>query len=166
MKYYQDITVATGWILRVTEADGSIAEVTILRQPEAGMEAGIEAGISDAICRDTPLLLEARRQLEEYFAGLRAAFSLPLAPEGTDFQKAVWRELENIPYGETRTYGQIARALGNPNASRAVGMANHKNPVAIMIPCHRVIGADGSLTGYAGGLDIKETLLRLEGAIQ
>ena len=78
----------------------------------------------------------------------------------------MWRELENIPYGETRTYGQIARALGNPNASRAVGMANHKNPVAIMIPCHRVIGADGSLTGYAGGLDIKETLLRLEGAIQ
>ena len=162
MKYYQDITVATGWILRVTEADDAIAAVTILRQPEAG----IEAGISDAICRDTPLLLEARRQLEEYFAGLRAAFSLPLAPEGTDFQKAVWRELENIPYGETRTYGQIARALGNPNASRAVGMANHKNPVAIMIPCHRVIGADGSLTGYAGGLDIKETLLRLEGAIQ
>ncbi|MBQ5703191.1 MAG: methylated-DNA--[Peptococcaceae bacterium] len=105
-------------------------------------------------------------QLEEYFAGLRAAFSLPLAPEGTDFQKAVWRELENIPYGETRTYGQIARALGNPKTSRAVGMANHKNPVAIMIPCHRVIGADGSLTGYAGGLDIKETLLRLEGAIQ
>ena len=158
MKYYQDITVAAGWVLRVMEADGSIVTVTILRQPEAG--------ISDAICRDTPLLLEARRQLEEYFAGLRAAFSLPLAPEGTDFQKAVWRELENIPYGETRTYGQIARALGNPNASRAVGMANHKNPVAIMIPCHRVIGADGSLTGYAGGLDIKETLLRLEGAIQ
>ena len=158
MKYYQDITVAAGWILRVMEADGSIVTVTILRQPEAG--------ISDAICRDTPLLLEARRQLEEYFAGLRAAFSLPLAPEGTDFQKAVWRELENIPYGETRTYGQIARALGNPKASRAVGMANHKNPVEIMIPCHRVIGADGSLTGYAGGLDIKETLLRLEGAIQ
>ncbi len=158
MKYYQDITVAAGWSLRVTEADGAIAAVTILRQPEAG--------IPDAICQDTPLLLEARRQLEEYFAGLRAAFSLPLAPEGTDFQKAVWRELENIPYGETRTYGQIARALGNPKASRAVGMANHKNPVAIMIPCHRVIGADGSLTGYAGGLDIKETLLRLEGAIQ
>ncbi|MBQ5683798.1 MAG: methylated-DNA--[Peptococcaceae bacterium] len=158
MKYYQDITVAAGWILRVMEADGSIMAVTILRQ--------LEAGISDAICRETPLLLEAKRQLEEYFAGLRAAFSLPLAPEGTDFQKAVWRELENIPYGETRTYGQIARALGNPKASRAVGMANHKNPVAIMIPCHRVIGADGSLTGYAGGLDIKEALLRLEGAIQ
>ena len=122
MKYYQDITVATGWILRVAEADDAIAAVTILRQQEAGMEAGIEAGISDAVCRDTPLLLEARRQLEEYFAGLRAAFSLPLAPEGTDFQKAVWQELENIPYGETRTYGQIARALGNPNASRAVGM--------------------------------------------
>ncbi|MBQ2015307.1 MAG: hypothetical protein II242_09000, partial [Peptococcaceae bacterium] len=87
MKYYQDITVETGWILRVTEADDAIAAVTILRQQEAGMEAGIEAGISDAVCRDTPLLLEARRQLEEYFAGLRAAFSLPLAPEGTDFQK-------------------------------------------------------------------------------
>ena len=112
------------------------------------------------------MLLEAKRQLEEYFAGIRAGFSLPLAPEGTAFQKAVWEQLEAIPYGETRTYGQIAAAVGNPNASRAVGGANHNNPIAIVIPCHRVIGANGKLTGYAGGIDLKEALLRIEGIIR
>ena len=117
----------------------------------------------DAALQDTPLLLEAKRQLEEYFAGLRASFSLPLNPQGTAFQKKVWQQLEAIPYGQTRTYGQIAAAVGQPTASRAVGGANHNNPIAIVIPCHRVIGANGKLTGYAGGLDIKEKLLRLEG---
>ena len=158
MTYYLDITVPTGWILRVLERNEAIVEVRILRQPEAVPDGFIQ--------QETALLLEAKRQLEEYFAGLRAAFSLPLAPEGTEFQKAVWRELENIPYGETRTYGQIAEKIGNPKACRAVGGANHHNPVAVMIPCHRVIGKDGSLTGYAGGVDIKETLLLLEGAIK
>ncbi len=158
MSNYLDMTVLTGWTLRVIEEENTVTELKILREPEPVPEGFMK--------QDTPLLLEAKRQLEEYFAGLRAAFSLPLAPKGTEFQKRVWRELENIPYGKTSTYGQIAEAIGNPNASRAVGGANHHNPIAIMIPCHRVIGADGRLTGYAGGLDIKETLLRLEGALQ
>ena len=111
---------------------------------------------------ETPLLLEAERQLAEYFAGARRGFDLPLAPEGTPFQKAVWRALLEIPYGETRSYGEIAAAIGNARACRAVGMANHRNPIPVLIPCHRVIGADGSLTGFGGGLDRKALLLTLE----
>lgn len=156
MKYYLDLQTELGW-LRVVEEDAAIVRLDILREQT-------EAPV-DWKRKDTDLLLEARRQLEEYFAGIRAGFSLPLAPQGTDFQKAVWRQLEAIPYGETRTYGQIAAALGKPKASRAVGGANHNNPIAIVIPCHRVIGADGSLTGYAGGLDLKEKLLHLEGVL-
>lgn len=110
----------------------------------------------------TPLLAEARRQLEEYFAGSRRVFDLPLAPEGTAFQQAVWEALRAIPYGETRTYGQIAAAVGRPKASRAVGGACHCNPIGIIIPCHRVVGSSGRLTGYAGGLDRKAALLALE----
>lgn len=110
----------------------------------------------------TPLLQEAEEQLTEYFAGVRREFELPLAPKGTPFQKAVWAQLLQIPYGTTRTYGQIAAALGKPAASRAVGSACHSNPLAILIPCHRVVGANGSLTGYASGMDIKEYLLELE----
>ena len=109
------------------------------------------------------MLSEARRQLLEYLAGRRTAFSLPLAPEGgTPFQRQVWRALEAIPFGETRTYGQIAAAVGSPKAVRAVGQANHRNPIPIFIPCHRVVGADGTLTGYAGGLELKRSLLELE----
>lgn len=111
----------------------------------------------------TALLNEAARQLEEYFAGRRRAFELPLNPAGTPFQKKVWKALRDIPYGETRSYGDIARAVDSPKAFRAVGMANHNNPVSIIIPCHRVIGSDGSLTGYGGGLDKKIYLLQLEG---
>ena len=95
----------------------------------------------------------------------RREFTIPLEPAGTPFQKQVWEALRTIPYGETRTYGQIAVQIGRPKASRAVGMGNHKNPIAILIPCHRVIGADGSLTGYGGGLDIKEFLLKREGIL-
>jgi methylated-DNA-[protein]-cysteine S-methyltransferase len=105
---------------------------------------------------------EAVRQLEDYFSGKRESFDLELAPEGTDFQKSVWKTLCEIPYGETRTYKEIAVSIGKPKAYRAVGLANNRNPVAIIIPCHRVIGSDGKLTGYASGLDIKEFLLRLE----
>lgn len=112
---------------------------------------------------DSPLLLLAEAQLTEYFDGRRRAFDLPLAPAGTSFQKAVWAALQRIPYGEVRTYAQIAQMIEHPKACRAVGMANHNNPIAIMIPCHRVIGANGSLTGYAGGLDVKRALLALEG---
>lgn len=108
------------------------------------------------------VLMKAKAQLAEYFAGKRKSFDLPLKPEGTPFQQSVWRALREIPYGETATYGQIAERIGNRKACRAVGMANNRNPIAIIIPCHRVIGAGGSLTGYAGGLDKKEFLLELE----
>ena len=111
----------------------------------------------------SPLLDAAEAQLREYFAGARRTFDLPLAPHGTAFQQRVWAALRAIPYGETRTYGELAAAIGSPNASRAVGMANHRNPISIVIPCHRVIGANGTLTGYAGGLEVKRRLLALEG---
>lgn len=111
-----------------------------------------------------PLLRRMRSELEEYFAGTRRTFTVPLAPAGTDFQRKVWAALRTIPYGETRTYGQIAVQIGNPKAARAVGMANNRNPIAIAIPCHRVIGGTGALTGYAAGLEIKAMLLELERA--
>jgi O-6-methylguanine DNA methyltransferase len=104
-------------------------------------------------------------QLEEYFAGKRRGFNFPLDLRGTDFQLACWRALLAIPYGETRTYRDIARVAGKPNAFRAVGMANHRNPIAIVVPCHRVIASDGTLCGYGGGLDVKRKLLELEGAL-
>jgi O-6-methylguanine DNA methyltransferase len=104
-------------------------------------------------------------QLEEYFAGRRREFSFPLDLRGTDFQIACWRALLAIPYGETRTYADIARAIGKANAFRAVGMANNRNPIAIVVPCHRVIASDGTLCGYGGGLDVKRKLLELEGAL-
>jgi methylated-DNA-[protein]-cysteine S-methyltransferase len=102
------------------------------------------------------------RQIEEYFQGQRTQFDFPLDFKGTEFQMAVWRELLQIPYGQTRTYGDIAKKLGRPGAARAVGMANHDNHLPIVVPCHRVVGHDGSLTGYAGGLHIKQQLLNIE----
>jgi methylated-DNA-[protein]-cysteine S-methyltransferase len=110
-----------------------------------------------------PVLAEAERQLTGYFAGTRRGFSLPLDFNGTDFQKLVWRALLTIPFGETRSYGEIARQIGRPSASRAVGAANGRNPISIVAPCHRVIGSSGALTGFAGGLDAKRYLLTLEG---
>ena len=111
-----------------------------------------------------PVLLEAERQLTEYFGGRRKAFALKLDMAGTPFQRKVWNALLTIPFGETRSYGQIARQIGNPTAVRAVGAANGRNPLSIVAPCHRVIGAGGALTGFAGGLDVKARLLALEGA--
>ena len=105
------------------------------------------------------------RELQEYFAGPRRQFTFPLDLRGTDFQVACWRALLEIPYGETRTYADIARAVGRPQGFRAVGMANNRNPIAIVVPCHRVIASDGTLCGYGGGLDIKRKLLELEGAL-
>jgi methylated-DNA-[protein]-cysteine S-methyltransferase len=105
------------------------------------------------------------RELDEYFAGKRRNFSFPLDLRGTDFQRACWRALLAIPYGETRSYADIARAVGKPQGFRAVGMANNRNPLAIVVPCHRVIASDGTLCGYGGGLDIKRKLLELEGAL-
>ena len=110
----------------------------------------------------TPLTRRMEEELGEYFAGKRREFDLPLAPRGTAFQLSVWEELRRIPYGETRAYGDLAKNIGNPKACRAVGMANNRNPISIVIPCHRVIGAGGALVGYGGGLDIKALLLDLE----
>lgn len=115
--------------------------------------------------RGCPVTGQARQQLTEYFAGQRREFDLPLAPAGTDFQSRVWALLREIPYGETVTYGELARRLGNPKSARAVGMACNRNPIAIVVPCHRVVGSTGSLTGYAGGLDAKAFLLKLEGVL-
>jgi methylated-DNA-[protein]-cysteine S-methyltransferase len=106
---------------------------------------------------------EAARQLRSYFAGTLHEFDLPLAPAGTEFQRTVWRALRDIPYGRTESYGELARRIGRPKAVRAVGAANGANPLPIVVPCHRVIGGDGSLTGYGGGLSIKQALLELEG---
>lgn len=114
------------------------------------------------ILSETPLLRKASQQLQEYFNGKRQTFSLPLCPIGTEFQEKCWNALLNIPYGETRSYKEIAIAIGNEKACRAVGMANHNNPISILIPCHRVIGANGSLVGYGGGLPVKKFLLQLE----
>lgn len=109
-----------------------------------------------------PLLCETERQLGEYFAGARTAFDVPLSFAGSDFQQRVWRALLTIPFGETRSYGEMARQLGNPAASRAVGAANGRNPISIIAPCHRVVGSTGKLTGFAGGLDAKAYLLDME----
>jgi methylated-DNA-[protein]-cysteine S-methyltransferase len=112
---------------------------------------------------DNPILVRAALQLQEYFAGTRNQFDLELDFAGTEFQKKVWQALLTIPFGETRSYSQIAEQIGNPSAVRAVGAANGKNPISIVAPCHRVIGASGKLTGFAGGLEAKELLLTLEG---
>ena len=113
--------------------------------------------------RETPLLGRGRQELLEYLSGERRDFDLPLQPKGTPFQLRVWNALRDIPYGQTRTYAQIAQAVESPRGFRAVGMANHHNPIPILIPCHRVVGADGSLTGYAGGVERKQRLLTHEG---
>ena len=144
---YMDSDIGTIWL----EAnDGGITRVAF-------------AGKAEDDTASCALLDEAARQLREYLDGSRRDFDLPLSLHGTPFQIAVWAALRQIPYGEVRSYGDIARAIGKPGAARAVGMANHRNPIAIIIPCHRVIGADGSLTGYGGGLDRKRFLLTLEG---
>ncbi len=111
---------------------------------------------------DHPVLLRAERELAEYFAGNRTSFGLPLDAAGTEFQKKVWSALSTIPYGATRSYGELARQIGAPKASRAVGAANGRNPLSIVVPCHRAIGSNGALTGFAGGLETKRYLLSLE----
>ena len=121
-------------------------------------------GIPRLVSRETPLLSKGRDEILAYLRGERRSFDLPLDPMGAPFQQAVWAELRRIPYGETRSYAQVAAGIGKPKAVRAVGQANHRNPLPIFIPCHRVIGASGKLTGYGGGLDLKEKLLELEGA--
>ena len=140
--------------ISVIEADSTITRLLL---PGTTLPNGIKQ-------QETPLLLQAATQIEEYFQGKRVRFQLPLDPAGTPFQKKVWQALLTIPYGETRSYGQIAAQIGSPKACRAVGHANHCNPIPIIIPCHRVVGTSGKLTGYAGGLEAKELLLKLERA--
>jgi O-6-methylguanine DNA methyltransferase len=155
---------ALGWALTVAR-DGKL--VWLGHTPdEAGAEESRRRWFPDAMHDPTAAPLpEVRRQLDEYLAGRRRAFDLPLDTRGTEFQRLCWQALQTIPYGETRSYRDMARLVGRPAAVRAVGRANHDNPIGVVIPCHRVIGADGSLTGYAGGLDMKRLLLELEGAL-
>lgn len=128
-------------------------------------EASAPSSRGSLIRRETPLLRDAARQLNAYLARETREFNLPLAPSGSDFMLSVWAALREIPYGATRSYGEIAARIGNPKASRAVGLANNRNPIPVIIPCHRVIGASGSLVGYGGGIARKRWLLSLEGAL-
>jgi methylated-DNA-[protein]-cysteine S-methyltransferase len=135
----------------------------LLAADEAGLRKVLFDGEPASDWREDPAsLAETVRQLRAYFAGELRDFDLPLAPEGTAFQLRVWRELRNIPYGQTISYGELARRVGSPRGSRAVGLANGANPISIVVPCHRVIGSNGRLTGYGGGLENKERLLALE----
>ncbi len=143
--------------LKLVASEAGLA--AILWEHDNPRRVRLEAASED---EQHPVLLEAERQLNEYFDGKRQAFSLDLDFAGTEFQKKVWHALLTIPFGETRSYGQIAKQIGNASAVRAVGAANGRNPIAIVAPCHRVIGSTGKLTGYAGGLDAKERLLALE----
>lgn len=137
--------------ITITECDSQLVSI------DFGDPSTTQLNISE-----TPFIKEVHKELEEYFKGTRKTFQLPLALKGTPFQKKVWQALMAIPYGETMTYKQVAEAIGNPKACRAVGMANNRNQIPIIIPCHRVIGSSGKLVGYAGGLHIKEKLLEME----
>lgn len=142
-----------------------IGKITIVGQEDAIIMIRYGAhSLQNARNVRTSLLDQAEKQLKEYLEGERKQFDLSLKPTGTVFQEKVWKALCSIPYGETRSYGQIAEQIGNPKASRAVGMANNKNPIIIMIPCHRVIGANGKLVGYGAGLELKEVFLNIEAA--
>lgn len=140
--------------LGIAEEDGAITDIWFWERDKGQTEG--------ALRQETPLIAEAKVQLQEYFDGKRQEFHLPLAPKGTEFQKRVWKALCEIPYGETRSYKEIAQAVGNEKACRAVGLANNRNPIVILVPCHRVIGTNKTLVGYGGGLDIKAALLELE----
>jgi methylated-DNA-[protein]-cysteine S-methyltransferase len=157
MNYVYKIISSPVGALKLVGSDQGLA--AILWENDNPQRVRVNASIED---NDHPVLLEAQRQLTEYFAGKRDSFSIELDPIGTKFQKEVWRALTAIPFGETRSYGDLAIQLGNPRASRAVGAANGKNPISIIVPCHRVIGASGKLTGFAGGLEAKAHLLQLE----
>lgn len=155
-----DPSDGAGFAVLARAAGGSLVELSLrtsVAAARAAMPDCAELGPGGP-----PPLLELRRQLAQYFAGERRAFDLPLAPRGTEFERRVWQALLAIPYGETRSYAEVAAAIGRPSACRAVGHANGSNPIAVVIPCHRVIGSDGSLTGYGGGLPLKRFLLDLE----
>ncbi len=146
------------------EMSSPIGPLTLVEEDGAIVQLLFGAYGSDGA--KTPVLSEAEQQLTEYFSGRRREFTLPLKPAGTAFQQAVWQALRGIPFGETRSYAEIAQSVKRPRAFRAVGMANHCNPIPVIIPCHRVVGSDGSLTGYAGGLEAKRILLQMEGSVR
>ena len=143
--------------LAICEENGKIVLVNVVKTKE-----DIEEIAKNSIQKETSLIKNTKQQLDEYFAGKRKKFDIPIKLDGTDFQIKVWKELLKIPYGETCSYLDIAKCIGNPKASRAVGMANNKNKIIIIVPCHRVIGSNKKLVGYACGLDVKEKLLELE----
>jgi methylated-DNA-[protein]-cysteine S-methyltransferase len=138
----------------IAEEDGNITQLRF-GKPKKSDVVGLEE-------KESKVIKLAKKQLDQYFAGKRKDFELPLAPAGTAFRQKVWKALQTIPYGKTKSYGEIAKKIKNEKATRAVGGANHNNPISIVIPCHRVIGSDGSLTGYGGGLKAKQYLLDLE----
>lgn len=147
----------------VLRMDSPVGEMWLVQDGDALTELRLPGDAApEGEHAETPLLREAALQLAEYFEGKRAVFDLPLKPEGTEFRRAVWAALLDIPAGSTASYGDIALAIGKPKASRAVGSANHANPLPVFIPCHRVIGSGGALVGYGGGLDLKQKLLELE----
>ena len=139
-----------------------IGKLTLVQENEALVQVHFGEVLQGEERQKTALLAQAEQELDEYFQGVRKSFTICLAPKGTPFQQKCWNALCAIPYGQTRSYLEQAQAVGNPKACRAVGMANHRNPLPIFIPCHRVVGKNGTLTGYAGGLDMKEMLLQLE----
>ncbi|MCL2765659.1 MAG: methylated-DNA--[protein]-cysteine S-methyltransferase [Treponema sp.] len=151
MIYYYDYTYKFCNLI-IAEENGRICNVSFK----------IKKNTEDWKKNETPIIKKAAKQFNDYFNGKLKVFDLPLALHGTVFQLKIWNALQVIPYGETRSYGQLAAMIENPKASRAAGMANNRNPAAIIIPCHRIIGHDGSLTGYAGGLELKQQLLNLE----
>ncbi len=160
------IDTSLGAIQAAFDADGA---VIYLGFPEHEHRASLLAGLvhlQPSPCPDPRIVAHLRDRLETYASGGRKPFDVPFRLHGSPFSQRVWAALQQIPFGQTRSYGQLATALGDPNLSRAVGRANGANPVSILVPCHRVIGANGTLTGYAGGLAMKERLLRLEGVIR
>ena len=170
MAFYTTIESPVGPLFLGGSAAG-IHRLVFLEQDESrlrtvytltGSIEALERDAGESAALDAAAAAEGVRQLGEYFAGTRTAFDLPLAPRGTTFQREVWEALTTIPAGETRSYGDVASVVGAPSASRAVGMANGRNPIAIIVPCHRVVGADGTLTGYGGGLHRKRWLLEHE----
>jgi methylated-DNA-[protein]-cysteine S-methyltransferase len=159
--------------LSYKETDSPVGKLKLIASDSALVGVLWERGKTIRVTLDArkldphhPILIEAERQLSEYFARKRTHFDLPLDPRGTDFQKKVWRSLRQIPFATTTSYAEIARSIGSPRASRAVGAANAKNPLSIVVPCHRVIGSNGALTGFGGGLEIKAQLLALEASRQ
>lgn len=159
MIYYDILESPAGTVWAAVDENGSVVRVEFVDGPDRVPDNMTR----HTLVRDPGRVAAVTAQLNEYFAGKRRSFNLPLAPSGTAFQKRVWDELSRIPFGETRTYGQIAAAIGNPRACRAVGGANGANPIPVIVPCHRVIGSDGSLTGFGCGLPVKRFLLQLEG---